>query len=84
MAVVMRLRRMGARKNPSYRIVVTDSRSARDGKYIEKVGWYDPMVEPAKTEINKERVEYWLGKGVKPSETVASILKKHGIASSPK
>ena len=84
MAVVMRLRRMGAKKKPSYRIVVTDSRSARDGKFLEKVGWYDPMIDPPKTEVNKERVEYWLSKGVKPSETVCSILKKHGIESSPK
>ena len=84
MAVVMRLRRMGSPKKAFYRIVVTDVRSARNGKYIEKVGWYDPMVEPAKTEISRERVEYWLSKGVKPTETVCSILKKHGIVSSPK
>jgi small subunit ribosomal protein S16 len=84
MAVVMRLRRMGAPKHPSYRIVVTDIRSARGGRYIEKVGIYDPMVNPAKTEVNKERVEYWLSKGVKPTETVANILKKHGIESTPK
>jgi len=84
MAVVMRLKRMGARKKPFYRIVVTDVRSSRDGKYIEKVGWYDPKEDPSKTEIDKERVEYWLSKGVKPTETVCSILKKHGIVSSPK
>lgn len=84
MAVVMRLKRMGAPKRPSYRIVVTDIRSARGGRYIEKVGWYDPMVNPAKTEINKERIEYWLSKGVKPTETVANILKKYGIQCAPK
>ncbi len=84
MAVVMRLRRMGAPRRPFYRIVVTDSRCARDGKYIEKVGWYDPKVDPAATSIDKERVEYWLSKGVKPSETVCSILRKHGVESSPK
>ena len=84
MAVVMRLKRMGAPKHPFYRIVVTDIRSARDGKYIEKIGWYDPVSNPAKTELDKERAQYWLSKGVKPTETVANILKKHGIESSPR
>jgi small subunit ribosomal protein S16 len=84
MAAVMRLRRIGAPKRPFYRIVVTDKRSAQKGRYIEKVGLYDPMAEPAKTEVDKERVEYWLSKGVKPTETVRSILKKHGILSSPR
>ena len=84
MAVVMRLRRMGAPKKPFYRIVVADVRAARNGKYIEKVGWYDPKTDPATIEINKERIEYWLSNGVKPTETVRSILKKHGIESSSK
>ena len=84
MAAVMRLRRMGAPKKPFYRIVVTDSKSPRQGKYIEKVGWYDPMKDPAQIELDKERVQYWLSQGVKPSETVCSILKKNGIECSPK
>ena len=80
MAVVIRLRRTGTRNRPSYRVVVADKRKARDGRFIETLGHYDPLRQPAVIEINAERAVYWLQQGAKPSETVASLLKKKGIS----
>ena len=79
MAVKIRLKRMGAKKSPFYRIVVADSRSPRDGRYIEVVGTYNPVVEPAKVELNEELVLKWLQDGAKPSDTVRNLLSKQGI-----
>ena len=72
--VCIRLMRMGAKKRPYYRIVVADSRRFRDGKFIEKLGYYDPLPENPKIELNMERVEYWVQKGAQPSETVRSLI----------
>ena len=67
--------RMGAKKKPFYRIVVKEKRSKRDGKYLENVGTYNPMTNPAEVKLNHERVNYWIGVGAQPSETVASLIK---------
>jgi len=75
----IRLRRMGARKHPSYRLVVADSRSPRDGKFVEIIGNYDPMTNPETTVINEERALHWLRQGAQPSETTARLLGKAGI-----
>ncbi|HHB91334.1 MAG TPA: 30S ribosomal protein S16 [Anaerolineae bacterium] len=74
--VRIRLRRTGAKKQASYRIVVADSRAPRDGKFIEVLGWYNPRTDPPTFEINKERAEYWLSRGAQPSDAVARLLKK--------
>jgi small subunit ribosomal protein S16 len=79
MAVVMRLKRMGTNKKPFYRIVVTDKRSPRDGRFIEEIGYYDPKKNPSVIKIKKERAEYWLKNGAKPSITVRSLIKNEGI-----
>ena len=79
MAVVIRLKRMGTNKRPRYRIVVTDSRNPRDGRFIEEVGTYNPQQNPSFVTIKKERVEYWVGVGAKPSPTVRDLLKKQGL-----
>ncbi|MEK6758928.1 MAG: 30S ribosomal protein S16 [Deltaproteobacteria bacterium] len=76
MAVKLRLTRQGGKKRPFYRIVVADSEAPRDGSFIEVVGTYDPMVNPAKVDLKSERVSFWLEKGVIPTETVRQILKK--------
>jgi len=76
MAAKLRLARAGAKKRPFYRVVVTDSRSPRDGRYIEHVGVYDPTRNPAEVRFKMDRVEYWLGHGATPSETVAQLLRK--------
>ena len=75
----IRLRRMGARKHPSYRLVVADSRSPRDGAFVEIIGNYDPMTNPETTVINEERALHWLRQGAQPSETTARLLGKAGI-----
>jgi small subunit ribosomal protein S16 len=75
MAARMRLARVGSKKNPIYRVVVADSRSPRDGKFIEIVGRYNPQTDPSTIEFNEEKVKEWLGKGVQPSGTVARLLK---------
>lgn len=75
MAVKIRMKRLGAKKRPFYRIVVADERSPRDGKFIEEIGYYNPISEPKEFKINSERVEYWLGVGAKPTTTVARLLK---------
>lgn len=74
--VKIRLRRMGAKKNPFYRVVVADSRNARDGKCIEEIGTYDPMTQPATIKIDMERAKYWVSNGAQPTETVKGLLKK--------
>ena len=79
MAVKIRLRRMGAKKAPFYRIVVADSRYPRDGRFIEEVGYYDPMTEPATIKLDNEKVEKWLANGAQPTETVRSIINKSGV-----
>lgn len=79
MAVKMRLTRLGDKKSPTYRIVVVDSRKARDGEYIDKVGHYNPTANPAEVVINAEKAKDWLAKGVQPTETVRSLLLNAGI-----
>jgi small subunit ribosomal protein S16 len=76
MAVRIRLARHGAKKRPYYRIVVADSESPRDGRYLETVGTYNPLREPAEITLKQERVQYWLEQGAVPSDTVRSLLKK--------
>ena len=76
MAVVLRMTRRGAKKKPFYRIVAADSRSPRDGKFLEMLGTYDPLKSENNIKINAEKVTAWIKKGAKPSETVASLLKK--------
>jgi small subunit ribosomal protein S16 len=77
--IKLRLRRMGAKKRPSYRIVVADSRSPRDGRFIESVGFYDPLTEPATIKINEERARHWLGVGAQPTDTVRGLLTRQGL-----
>lgn len=79
MAVKIRLKRMGAKKSPFYRIVVADSRSPRDGRFIETIGTYNPLTEPAEIKINEELALKWLQNGAKPSDTVRNLLSKQGI-----
>ena len=79
MAVKMRLKRMGAKKRPFYRIVVADSRFPRDGRFIEEIGYYNPIEEPAVVKIDKSLALKWLGNGAEPTDTVRSILSKEGI-----
>ena len=79
MAVKIRLRRMGAKKAPFYRVVVADSRSPRDGRFIEEVGYYNPMTTPVELKVDTEKVEKWLQSGAQPTETVKSLLVKSGI-----
>ncbi len=79
MAVKMRLRRMGAKKAPFYRIVVADSRSPRDGKFIEEVGYYNPLTEPVEVKVNEEKVNKWLSNGAQPTETVKRLLTNAGL-----
>ena len=79
MAVKIRLRRMGAKKAPFYRVVVADERSPRDGKFIDEIGYYNPLRDPAEIKIDAEKAEKWLNNGAQPTETVKSILKKSGI-----
>ena len=79
MAVKIRLRRMGQKKAPFYRVVVADSRSPRDGKCIEEIGTYDPTVEPSQFKVNEELAKKWLANGAQPTETVAKLFKQAGI-----
>ncbi len=76
--VKIRLRRMGAKKNPFYRVVVADSHFARDGRCIEEIGTYDPLANPAAINVDIERAKYWLGNGAQPTDTVRALLKKAG------
>ncbi len=79
MAVKIRLKRMGAKKNPFYRIVVADSRSPRDGRFIEEIGYYDPMKEPSEVKVDPEKARQWIAKGAQPTDTVKALFKKHGV-----
>ena len=79
MAVKIRLKRLGAKKSPFYRVVVADERSPRDGKFIEEIGYYDPMTNPANVKIDAEKATKWLNNGAQPTETVRSLLKKTEI-----
>ena len=79
MAVKIRMKRMGSKRNPFYRLVVADSRSPRDGRIIEQVGTYNPVSKPAEVKINEELVMKWLRDGAKPSDTVKNLLSKEGI-----
>ena len=78
--VKIRLRRMGAKKNPFYRIVVADSKSPRDGRFIEEIGTYDPIKVPSEISINMERADYWVKNGAQPTDTVRALLKKASAA----
>ena len=77
--VKIRLRRMGAKKAPFYRIVVADSRYPRDGRFIEEIGTYDPQANPAELKVEVERAQAWIKTGAQPTETVKSLLKKAGV-----
>ncbi len=79
MSVKIRLTRTGAKKAPTYRVIVADSRSPRDGRFIEEIGHYNPRREPVEIVINEERAKVWLKNGAQPTETVKSLLKKSGI-----
>jgi small subunit ribosomal protein S16 len=79
LATKMRLTRIGSKKNPIYRVVIADSRSPRDGKFIEIVGRYNPQTEPSTIEFDEDKVKEWLGKGAQPSDTVQRLLKAKGI-----
>ncbi len=83
MAVKIRLARHGAKKRPFYRIVVADSEAPRDGRFLETVGTYNPLRDPAEIAVKQERVQYWLDKGATPTDTVKSLLKKEGGAPLP-
>ena len=78
MSVKIRLKRMGMKKKPFYRVVVADIRSPRDGRFIEEICYYDPMTQPAEIKVNNERAKYWLGVGAQPTDTVRILLKKSG------
>ena len=79
MAVKIRLRRMGAKKSPFYRIVVADSRFPRDGRSIEEIGYYNPMEEPSVVKVDPEKAKKWLQNGAQPTDTVKALFKKHGV-----
>jgi small subunit ribosomal protein S16 len=75
--VVIRMRKMGSKKRPFFRVVVTDSRIARDSSFVEIVGHYNPRTKPARVEIDRERINHWIGKGAQLSDTVRTLLKRH-------
>lgn len=77
--VKIRLKRIGAKKAPFYRVVVADSRYPRDGRFIEEIGYYNPCTEPAEIKINADSAKNWIAKGAQPTETVKALLKKSGI-----
>ena len=79
MAVKIRLKRMGAKKKPFYRIIVADSRSPRDGRFIEELGTYDPLQEPSVIKVDAEKAKKWIANGAQPTETVKTLLKKSGV-----
>ena len=79
MGVRIRLARHGAKKKPFYRIVVADSENPRDGRFLEKVGTYDPLKDPVAVSLNPDRIKYWMEKGAIPTDTVKSLLKKEGF-----
>ena len=79
MAVKIRLRRTGAKKAPSYRVVVADSRYPRDGRFIEEIGYYNPLTDPATIKIDMEKAQNWIANGAQPTDTVKVLLKKAGL-----
>ena len=79
MAVKIRMKRMGAKKRPFYRLVVADSRSPRDGRFIEEIGYYNPISDPVELKINEERAIKWLKDGAQPTDTVKDLFKKNGV-----
>ncbi|TYQ18228.1 UNVERIFIED_CONTAM: small subunit ribosomal protein S16 [Acetivibrio alkalicellulosi] len=79
MAVKMRLKRMGAKRSPFYRVVVADSRFPRDGRFIEEIGTYNPMKDPSEVNIDSDKAQKWLKNGAQPTDTVKSLLKKVGV-----
>ena len=79
MAVKIRLRRMGAKKAPFYRVIVADERSPRDGRFIEEIGYYNPLTSPAEIKIDGEKAKRWIANGAQPTETVRTLLKKSEI-----
>jgi small subunit ribosomal protein S16 len=79
MAVRIRLKRMGRKKKPFYRIVVANSESPRDGRFLETVGTYNPLTTPHEVTVKEERIQYWLGEGATPSDTVRSLFKQQGV-----
>lgn len=79
MAVKIRLKRMGAKRDPFYRIVVADARSPRDGRFIEQLGYYDPLTQPATVQVDEARVQEWMARGARLTETVRSLFKKNGV-----
>lgn len=78
MAVKIRLRRMGAKKAPFYRVIVADSRYPRDGRFIEEIGYYDPTKDPVVLKVDAEKAKSWIAKGAQPTDTVKALLKKNG------
>lgn len=79
MAVKIRLRRIGAKKDPFYRVVVADSRYPRDGRFIEEIGYYDPTVDPAVLKVDAEKAKKWIATGAQPTDTVKALFKKNGV-----
>lgn len=79
MAVKIRLRRLGAKKAPFYRVVVADGRAPRDGRFIEEIGYYNPLTTPVEIKIDGEKAKKWIANGAQPTETVKALLKKNGI-----
>ncbi len=79
MAVKIRLRRMGAKKSPFYRIVVADSRFPRDGRFIEEIGYYNPLEEPAVVKVDVEKAQKWIANGAQPTDTVKDLFKRAGV-----
>ena len=79
MAVKIRLKRMGSKKFPFYRVVVADSRYPRDGRFIEEIGIYDPLKEPSQLNVNEERVKFWVANGAKPTDVLAKLFKEKNI-----
>ncbi|MGM0419069.1 MAG: 30S ribosomal protein S16 [Thermodesulfobacteriota bacterium] len=80
MAVKIRLKRMGRKKQPFYRIVVANSESPRDGRFLESVGTYNPLANPHEVTVKEDRIKYWLGVGATPTDTVRSLLKQQGVS----
>ena len=79
MAVKIRLKRMGAKKAPFYRVVVADSRYPRDGRFIDEIGYYNPLTDPATVKIDEEKAKKWVANGAQPTDTVKALLKKNGV-----
>jgi len=81
--LAIRMRKMGSKKRPFFRVVVTDSRAARDSSFVEVLGHYNPRTKPAKVQIARDRVDYWVGKGAQLSDTVRTLLKRHVTTAAP-